>query len=288
MQKLIYVPPGTDIEDTQKCIKLTAEYPFLLSSVSGLGGVETNIISSEIVGMNGEYFHGCRRSPRPIKCKIWVKGKNRSDMYAQRMKAIGILSSNEQGILYYENDIISVKIQAMPKIPPDFNERICNYNSANVEFYCCSPDWESISENQADIAYLSGSGFRFPLSLNQVNFRQMRNDIIIDNKGTADAPVTIVIEGPSETPAITNVTTGKTITLERPLLSGELLTIYTERGKKKVRLTSGNTETDAFRYLSPVSRFWELKPGINHIRYGSGGTAHTSIHIRYKERYSGV
>ena len=40
MQKLIYVMPGYDYDDAQHRVILTAEEPFILSSVSGLGGVE--------------------------------------------------------------------------------------------------------------------------------------------------------------------------------------------------------------------------------------------------------
>lgn len=287
MQKLIYVPPGADFEDAQKRVILTAEEPFILSTVTGLGGVEADVISSEVVGMDGEYYHGCKRSPRPIKCKVWVRGKNREDMYAQRMSLIGSLTPGK-GTLYYTNDHISVSIAAVPKLPPDFVQRIKNYNSADIEFYCPQPSWKSLEEQQAEIAYIADSGFRFPTELNQTRFRQMKNDITINYKGTDNAPVTITVAGPSATPVITNRTTGKSIVMTRALQAGELLTICTERGNKSVTLTSGGTETDAFGYLSPISKFWELVPGVNRIRYGNGGVAQTSVTIRYSERYAGV
>ncbi len=289
MQKIIYVPPGGDFDDAEKRIVLAAEEPFILEEISGIGGVEADIISSEVVGMDGEYFQGCKQNSRPIKCKLWVDGKNRADMYSQRMRLIGMLRpSSEQGTLYYENDHISVKIKAVPQLPPDFKERIRNYNGAEIQFYCCSPQWQSLEEKKADIAYIPGSGFTFPRTLNSIRFIYMKDTVTIDYKGTAPTPVIITVEGPSETPAITNETTGKTIMLTRSLLSGELLVINTERGNKSVSLYSGDTVTDAFGYLSPMSVFWELKPGLNRIVYGNGGTAQTSVHIRYYERYSGV
>lgn len=72
MQKLVYVPPGYKYKDG---VVLTAAEPFIMSTVKGLGGVETSILSSTVVGMNGSYYQGNRTEPRVIPCTVYVHGK---------------------------------------------------------------------------------------------------------------------------------------------------------------------------------------------------------------------
>ena len=292
MQRLIYVPPDGDFTIAQKRIVIADEAPFVLSELSGTGGVEADILSSQVVGMDGEDYEDCRKEPRVVKCTFYVQGQSRGDMYSQRMNAIGMLrkTGKQKGMLYYENDIISVRLEAVPKVPPDFEVRLRNYNRGTVEFYCPDPDWQSLSELQENIGYVEGVGFSMPAAFNPyVSFARRDNDTDISYNGTANAPVRITVVGPSDTPCITNETTGKSIRLTRSISTGEILTINTQRGRKSVILTdtTSETETDAFGYLDPTSEFWELVPGVNHIVY-EGGQAQTAVHITYTTRYSGV
>ena len=226
MQKLIYVPPNSNEQ-----VILTAAEPFILSSVSGLGGVESDVISSEVVGMDGVFYHGCKKTPRPIPCTVYVKGKNREDMYRQRLRIIGLLrAENDVGTLYYSNDYISVKIGAVPITPPDFNERLKNYNKADLKFWCPQPLWQSLETKTASIAKIDGIGFEMPFQF-PITFAHIKNEIVINNLGTSRAPVTITITGTGVNPTITNTANGKTISLlDKTLADGEQLIINTERG----------------------------------------------------------
>lgn len=292
MQRLIYVPPGGDFNIAQKRIVIANEAPFVLSELSGTGGVETDIISSQVVGMDGEDYEDSRKEPRTVRCTFYVQGQSRGDMYSQRMNAISMLrqTKKQKGMLYYENDIITVCLEAVPKVPPDFEVRLRNYNRGTVEFYCPDPDWQSLSELQENIGYVEGVGFSMPVAFDPaISLARRVTDCDINYTGTADAPVRITVVGPSDTPRITNETTGRSILLTRSLSTGEILTINTQRGRKSVILTdtTSETETGAFGYLDPTSEFWELVPGVNHIVY-EGGQAQTAVHITYTTRYSGV
>lgn len=117
----------------------------------------------------------------------------------------------------------------------------------------------------------------------------LKDEIDIDYVGTAPAPVKITIAGPAENPTLTNETTVKSIgLLGKSLASGEELVINTERGKKSVKLHKDGVVQDAFQYINPVSEFWNLECGNNHIVYKSDDSLATRISIEYVERYSGV
>ena len=293
MQQLIYVPPGASLQSKNRIVELAAKEPFILSSVNGLGGEEANIISSDIVGSDGEFYHGRKTGPIEIGCELSVYGKTRAEMYAERMRLIGLLSladDEHPGTLYYTNDYISVKIGAVPKKAGDFRTRKRNYNIGEVTFYCPVPRWISLEEQSVDVSSAL-SGFEFPCEFDGgVAFAKTSGIIEITNNGTANTPVRITVVGPSTEPSVKNLTTGKKIKLSRNLESNETLVIETERGNKSVTLIdrSNDTTADAFGYLDPLSEFWELVPGNNRILYGSDGTVETGLYISYFERYAGV
>lgn len=292
MQQLIYVPPGAGLQSKNRIVKLAAKEPFILSSVNGLGGGEANIISSGIVGADGEFYHGRKSGPIEIDCELSVCGKTRAEMYAERMRLIGLLSladDEHPGTLYYTNDYISVKIMAVPKKAGDFRVRKRNYNIGEVTFYCPVPRWISLEEQSVDVS-AALSGFEFPREFDGIVLAKTSGIIEITNNGTANTPVRITVVGPSTEPSVKNLTTGKRIKLTRNLESNETLVIETERGNKSATLIdrSSSTSADAFGYLDPLSEFWELIPGNNRILYGSDGTVETGLYISYFERYAGV
>lgn len=290
MQKLVYVPPDGDYNNAQECVVLTAAEPFVLATAKGLGGVETNLLTASVVGMNGSYYQGSRIASRQVQCTVYVDGKSREDMYRQRCRLIGLLTPSQGlGTLYYTNDYISVKTSAVPSLPPDFTERIRNYNKADITFWCPSPDWISLETKYISIGYVDGAGFTLPFQF-PISFAMLRNEISIDYQGSSPAPVEITVIGPATNPALKNVKTGGEIgLLGKSLEANEQLVINTERGNKSVRLLKNGITTDAFQYINPQSVFWELKPGINRIIYSSDDDSElTHMDICYSERYSGV
>ena len=292
MQKVIYVPPGAAVTNRKKRVVLAAEEPFILASVSGVSGEENDIMSTAAVGLNGEVFQGIKKLPRPIRCSMTVKGSTLSELYAERMRLIGLLQVRDKqvGTLYYENDHIRFCIPAVAKTAGQAGERIRRYDRMTVEFWCAEPDWRSVDEQRVDIVYEEGQRFSFPTELNEVRFLLVNSDFIIPYAGTAPAPVTITVCGPSAAPKLRNKTTGQQIRLARALETGETLVISTEKGHKSVKLYSGGSVSDAFGYIDPLSEFWELVPGNNHIVYGDteGAVMSNGLSVSYHERYAGV
>ena len=287
---MIYVPPDGSYSNPSTYVYLTANEPYILSSVTGVGGVEASVISSTIPGMDGAYFQGIRIEPRKIPCTVYVKGKDRQDMYAQRYNLIRRLTPTKKlGWLYYRNDYIHVRTQAIPSVPPDFIERIRNYNKADISFWCPFPHWRSLSSKSEETGYIKGEGFKFPFSF-PIKFANLKNEVTVDYQGSVPAPVTITIYGSAAKPKITNKTTGKYIAVEQGLTETQRLVIVTTRGSKSVKIAeTGKSTKDAFQYIDPASVFWELQPGENVISYDSGDDSQkTAVKIVYSEFYSGV
>lgn len=160
MQKIIYVPPGGSYDDAQTRVVLAAEDPYILSEIKGVGGVESSIISSDVLGKSGSVYQGFKKKPRVIGCTVYVHGSNRKDMYRKRCSLIGLLKPmNQPGTAYYQNDYISVRIPAVPQLPPDFVKRIKNYNQADLSLWCPDPDWLSVETKTQSVGAVDGVGF---------------------------------------------------------------------------------------------------------------------------------
>lgn len=289
MQRLVYVPPGGSIDRPDTYAEISLASPYILGGVSGTGSAEHTVISSSIPGLDGVYIHGVRAESREISCDIHIKGNSREEMYRNRLALVRKLTASDQpGALYYYNDAVSMRIEAIPVSSPTFTNRTVNYNRAEIRFFCPSPYWESLTEKTGYMAYLD-EGFTFPFAF-PISFAAVVNKTSLVNEGSADTPVEITVQGPATSPKITNVTTGEWISVAHKLKDKERLLISTKRGGKRVILqhTDGTTE-DAFHYITRSSTFFHLIPGPNLLKYSSADeTEQTQVFIKYRELYAGV
>lgn len=289
MQRIVYVPPGGNLELPSTCVEFSLSPPYIVGTVKGTGGPEVSPVTSSVPGVDGVFVHALRMESREITCFIHIEGKSRKDMYQKRFELIKKLTPTvEPGMLYYTNDYTVKRILAYPISSPEFTDRLQNYNRAELKFLCPSPYWEDTAVQEAYMAYLDG-GFEFPFEFD-VEFAALQNQTEINNTSSVPVPVEITIWGPADNPAIINKTTGEKIRIRQSLLDGETLTINTKPGSKSIKLTRLNGESeDAFQYLDLSSVLFQLQPGINELRYESDNESeYTQITIRYRELYAGV
>lgn len=289
MQRMIYVPPGGNLQLPATCVEFSLSPPYIVGTVKGIGGPEVSPVTSSVPGVDGVFVHSLRMESREITCFVHIEGKSRKEMYQRRFElAQKLAPKTEPGTLYYTNDYTVKRILAYPVSSPEFTERIQNYNRAELKFLCPSPYWEDTVVQEAYMAYLEG-GFEFPFEFD-VEFAALQNQTGIFNSGSVPVPVEVTVRGPAESPAIGNRTTGEWIRIRRNLAEDETLTINTRPGGKSVKLTrADNTVEDAFQYLDLSSVLFQLAPGQNELRYESENESeYTRITLRYRELYAGV
>lgn len=292
MQELVYVPPGGTAADPAGCVELKFQEPYILSTLSGVSGLDYTLISSEAAGMDGVVVQSVRAESREIPCTVYVKGNNRQEMYQNRFGLIAKLApQQEPGELHYRNDYISVKIKAYPTLPADFTERVKNYNKCDITFIAPEPYWEALETESVSMAYQENIGFKFPLCFNpSITFGLQNNTAEIIYTGSVPAPVRITIAGEAPSPQITNETTGETIYVENLSLElNDSVTIYTKKGEKSVKLRRNGEDSDAFHLVGVRSKFWCLHPGRNVITYQSADDSkHARVSIEWTNQYAGV
>ena len=117
----------------------------------------------------------------------------------------------------------------------------------------------------------------------------MGTQITINNAGNVDTPILITFSGEITDPVITNNTTGESLTIVKTINDGDTLIINTAFGSKSVQILSGGVYSNAFEYVDPSSKFWQLVPGENDISYSATSEgANAKGQLQYYQRYSGV
>ena len=90
-------------------------------------------------------------------------------------------------------------------------------------------------------------------------------------------------------PSLLNVNTGEFIKIEKTLERGEVVTVNTHQGNKKVISELNSVEQNIFNLFTYESTFFQLDPGDNIFRYDADlNLENLEISIYYNPRYLGV
>jgi len=296
MQRITYIPPWEDPNDMGKGVVMGLQYPYIIGSPRGLGGIEASMVKESSPYAAGSPVYGLTLEGREITFFIHIRGATRREMYQERLRLTASLVPfngrqwEKPGILYYENDYGRYWIPAIPTKSPDPQERIQHYNKADITFYCPDPFFRAGTPDGYEMIYLSAL-FEFPFEFD-VEFGTSQYASIVVNNGTVATPVIIRITGTLlENPTITNERTGEFIRVIRSVGSDYELVINTssfERYVKLVNLTTGE-EQNAYSYLDLKSRFWSLLPGNNSILYhGDEENYNAKVTMTWFSRFAGV
>ncbi len=291
MQKLTY------INLLNESVVFANTAPFVFCSITGTGPVDIDTKELRGAYQHGATLTGWRRDKRDVTVTLHIQGRDRADMYRQRLSLSGMLSMEramsgaERARIIYENDYGRWWTWAVPNGEIAWGKRLVNYTpSTKLRFTCECPWWFAMKEEAVTFRY-SDSAFILPFSLPvQLGSRDFSAEAV--NGGQTSAPVRIWIHGAGETPALVNRTTGADIRLTGPLPMGSVLHVNTDPDALEATLTDAAGETrNAFGLVDvshPISLF-DLRSGINEIVYEPGGdSSQTVIEMRWYDRFEGV
>lgn len=275
------------------------EPPYVLEHVDGLGLAPMELISHRGVYQQGVSLQRLTREARVVECKFHVEGgESRANMYQKRIALLAELSPQfalDEGTgtmakLYYENDYGRWWTYAVPKELAYVN-RLQNYMvSCPLDFSCPSPYWRGDDDHEVTLEMATGAfrlRFGFPITLGNRRF-----SATVYSDSQVDTPVNILIEGHGEMPTLANHTTGKSITVQRAVASGEFLEISTDEDNLYVNLLQADKQViPAYGYLSLDSALSDfvLRPGDNRIEYiPSEASESSKVTVTWETRLEGV
>lgn len=135
-------------------------------------------------------------------------------------------------------------------------------------------------------AATGGTASIFPITF-PISFASFGSTSDINYAGTWLTYPTIVINGPSTSTLIRNLTTNEELNLAYAIPSGRVVTITLDYGNKKVLLDDGTNLIGYMTTTSAIASF-HLQPGVNSMQiYATGTSTITSVILSWFDRFIG-
>jgi len=278
----------TFINSRGEGVVLGNDWPYIVTKIEGTGAVPIDIQTQKSPFQDGVSYIDNVLEPRPISIELMVVAGNQAEMAERRRALINIFNPKlGPGKLIYELGNSKKEIDAISELAPvfphagDFSDVM---QPGLIQLFCPSPFWLDVFETSKEIVTWIG-GLKFPLVLPTKFSLAGQRIVNIINDGDIETPVIIEIRGTANNPKIANKTTGEFIKINRTLLIGDVLTITTHFGNKRVEING----TNALHYIDLASTFFNLHPGDNVIEFSSESVNDDAgIKISFKRRYVGV
>ena len=268
--------------------------PFLLADVDGLYEMAStvNLMSNSM--LDGASFQSTVLPKRNIVLTL----KDISDFTSHRAFLNTLFVPKSKGTLYFDEGNEHRKIDYyVEKVTSD---GINAYRTIQVSLICPDPYFYDLYDTSFTMSsFMPSFSFRhaFTAAKEEFGYRQkekikvINNDLSVDGTGMT---IKMLCNGSVKNPSITRVEDHAHIyigTAEKPLnlVAGDVVTVTTDNGNKKVTLTHDGNTSNINQYLSEDSSFLQLSRGTNSIGYSADeGVDSMIIGISYRQRYTSV
>ena len=282
VEKLTYV------NEKGQSIEFSVHSPFFCSEISGIDGIKNNIYTAKGAGQDGVTVTGDSLDIRDIV----VQGTVRGDTERNRLILLSNLNPKLKAKLIYVNagveKYIDCKVEKAPTITKE------KWPKFLVSFFCADPFWQDANEAKVEIALWVGD-FSFPLEILEtgieIGHREPSLIVNVLNEGDVKGDMSIVFTALATVvnPSLLNVNSGLFIKVNKTLTAGEVITVTTGFGNKKVTSTLNGVVTNAFNFIDINSTFLQLDAGDNLYRYNAeSGLDNLEVSIYHRNKFLGV
>lgn len=263
--------------------------PFYLDSAEGLENMENDFYTTKNYAEDGESVTGSNVKAR----NIIINGRIRLDKEINRPTMIKFFNPKHDFTLMYTDGEIDRFIKCKVEKTPVISKS--PYPEFLISLFCPKPWWYA-KEIKTNIALWTGA-FEFPLEIPEETGIEMgyrEPSLIVNVNNTSDniAPLRLEFRalGSLTNPSIINVETQETILIEKDMISGDVISVSTERGNEYVRLTRNGVVTNVFNYFALESNpHLSLDVGDNLLRYNaSKNVDNLEVSIYFTPQYVGV
>lgn len=261
-----------------------------LTELTGVGAI-ANISQQVLAGKDGSIPGTITRPARPITVSFRLRGsadgeKVMYDMYR-------FFEEGSKGTMIMEGRLCSSQI--------DYIVEECNIdpNQAppvkGILFLLCPDPYFRTGGEESQVIAGSFSTFRFPFHFPNGPFKISERIksvfATVYNNGVAETDMKIEFSAKSrvENPALIDVKTGQTAKLRFTMEAGDVITITTAKGEKKITLLRSGKEQNLFNYISHPFTFFTLNSGENTFKYDAdSGLSGLNVKIYYTAKFGAI
>ncbi|KAB2337659.1 phage tail family protein [Cytobacillus depressus] len=287
------------INSKGQSVELGNAAPFILLNHEGTGGARTDVQMRKLAFQDGQTFTGANYSERPITLSFLIKAQSQEELFRNRALISQVLNSMlGLGTLQYDFGSGILEIDAVvengPTFPSGESNRDNTFQVAVVDLICPSPFFRKLEIQKTEIA-LWESNFEFPLEipLDGIEMGIRSPSLIVNVQNDGQVPIGLIIKfkalGTVRNPSLFNVNTREWFKLNRIMTAGEVITVNTNQGKKRVESTKNGVVSNIFNNMVFGSNFLQLDIGDNLFRYDADENLDAlEVDIYHTPQYAGV
>lgn len=260
-------------------------------SIDGLNPPSAVINRSLYAGLDGAKFNSSKLNERNVVITLKLNGNPET----ARIELYRFFRTKDFIRVFYENGTRNVYVDG-------YVETIecglfTNDERMQISIICPNPYFHDFFEDIEETSK-SAALFEFPFYINENNpieFSTYSFNTVCNVFNGSESESGMIIQA-DFTSAVSDLIIRNTITAEQMeivygFVSGDRLTINTNRGSKSITLLREASEQNVFAAMTVTSTFLQLSPGDNVFAYlADNGQSDTNVHITYKHRqiYRGV
>lgn len=280
-------------------IEFARDLPYRVISMPGVDGASAAVQMQKSAFLDGGIYINSLLEVRSIPIEFALHANNRDELNLHRMKLIRVFNSKiGEGTLRYNFGGVIKEIKAIVESGPSFVEGKQNetdrFQKGLINLLCPNPYWQDIETSKTEFAIWEPA-FEFPFELSEegveMGVRTPSLIVNITNEGHVDTGMIIKFRalGTVVNPSLFNVNTREWIKLNRTLVAGEIVTINTNQGKKRIESLMSGMTNNIFNNIANGSKFLQLGVGDNIFRFDADNNPDAlEVEIYHSQLYVGV
>jgi len=260
-----------------------------ITACSGFEAPPLSLPLTPIAQLDGAALGSVRADPRTltISCRALAPDPD----HTLRRALIDHFAPDREGTLTATLGAVSRVIRYHPAAFAFTEQNLTAPPSFTVSLLCPSPYWRDVNTFAKNMAGVIGF-FAFPLAIPPaglaLSYREFRQEAVITNAGIRAVGLHVIFRaerGPVADPVLHNLTDGTFIRLHLTMQQGDILTVCTVPGAKRVELNGANVITSIDR----GSSFFSLAPGDTILKYDAAENVHNlDVYPRFTPEYAGI
>ncbi|MGW8114277.1 phage distal tail protein [Caproicibacterium sp. NSD3] len=268
--------------------KFGSKTTYGIISIDGLDALDIAISTKDNAQYDGASVEGVHVGARHITTDIKIPEDDRSEDLRDWL--LGFLNPHYEGIMTIERE--NSKRTINYRVAERHTERDDLHTPMTlvIDFLCPDPYFsgDTFSKNIASsIPTLSCGLDAWEGAGLYVEWKEFSDTVTVDNHGDLESGIDIKFKanGAVVNPQLDNLTTGEFVRVITTLKSGDILTINTNRGNKRIELNGKNISNLKDR----GSSFFQIAPGQNVLKYkADDGYTNLEVYPEWTTRYMGA
>lgn len=252
-----------------KRVTFAHSLPYWLKEVDGLG-VEIDVESEKSTGQDGELYKGAVATKRNIVIKATVVPPDNKTHAEIRDEFFAFFVPRESGTLYiYDGDAPARKIEYKTE-SCDF-EMDGIFRVVTLSLLCPDPTFKAQADETAAMAEIIGL-IEWPVEVEAefevgIKATSLMATVVNDSSVTRGMTITFRASGEVVNPGLVEVGRQESLRILTTMHAGDVITVTTGYGKKRVKLTRGTEETNINNLWEFGGTWLQVEPGKNVYRY---------------------